>query len=75
MWHSPKAVRPRFNVAGPCFPDEHYMLPPERRLGRVMELINDGLYFTLQAGRQTGKTTSAQWLTDYYNRGERFQAV
>ena len=51
------------------------MLPPERRLGRVMELIDDGLYFTLQAGRQMGKTTSAQWLTDYYNRGERFRAV
>ena len=43
-------MRPRFNVAGPCFPGEHYMLPPERRLGRVMELIDDGLYFTLHAG-------------------------
>jgi type II secretory pathway predicted ATPase ExeA len=40
-----------------------------------MELIDDGLYFTLQAGRQTGKTTSAQWLTDHYNNGERFRAV
>jgi hypothetical protein len=68
-------MRPWFNTAGPCFPDEHYMLPPERRLGRVMELIDDGRYFTLHAGRQTGKTTSAQTLTAHYNAGERFSAV
>ena len=40
------------------------MLPPDRRLGRVMELIEQGRYFTLHAGRQTGKTTSANWLLD-----------
>jgi hypothetical protein len=68
-------VKPSFNTAGPCFPDEHYMLPPERRLGRVMELIDDGKYFTLQAGRQTGKTTSAQWLAEHYNAGQRFRAI
>src|SRR5215470_15066197 len=73
-WHSP-AVKPSFNTTGPCFPDEHYMLPPERRLGRVMELIEEGKYFTLQAGRQTGKTTSAQWLVDHYNAGQRFRAL
>ena len=28
-----------FNIAGPCFPDEHYMLPPERRLTAVLDLI------------------------------------
>lgn len=51
------------------------MLPPERRLGRVMQLIDDGRYFTLHAGRQTGKTTSAQWMTAHYNQGEKFRAV
>ncbi len=51
------------------------MLPPERRLGRVMELIERGKYFTLHAGRQTGKTTSVHWLTDHYNEGPRFSAV
>ncbi|MCC6556401.1 MAG: AAA-like domain-containing protein [Polyangiaceae bacterium] len=64
-----------FNTTGPCYPDEHYMLPPERRLGRVMELIQRGKYFTLHAGRQTGKTTSAEWLTGHYNAGDRFRAV
>ena len=68
-------MRPSFNTAGPCIPGEHYMLPPERRLGRVMELIDEGKYFTLHAGRQTGKTTSAQWLADHYNAGERYRAI
>jgi hypothetical protein len=64
-----------FNIGGPCSPDRHYMLPPERRLADVLDLIDNGAYFTLQAGRQTGKTTSAQWLVDHYNLGERFSAV
>ncbi len=51
------------------------MLPPERRLSRVMELIEDGKYFTLHAGRQTGKTTCAQWLVGKYNVEGHFRAV
>ena len=54
-----------FNIAGPCIPGEHYMLPPERRLGRVLQLIEERKYFTLHAGRQTGKTTSLMWLEDH----------
>jgi len=47
-----------FNFAGPCFADEHYMIPPERCLGDARSLIAQGRYFTLVAGRQTGKATS-----------------
>jgi hypothetical protein len=43
------------------------MIPPERRLGRVLELIQDRKYFTLHAGRQTGKTTSLMWLERHLN--------
>ncbi|MBI5515269.1 MAG: AAA-like domain-containing protein [Deltaproteobacteria bacterium] len=56
-----------FNIAGPCFAEEHYMLPPERRLDAARELLEQGRYFTLVAGRQTGKTTSLRWLRDHYN--------
>jgi hypothetical protein len=56
-----------FNIAGPCIPGEHYMLPPERRLGRVLKLVAQRKYFTLTAGRQTGKTTSAQWMVEHLN--------
>lgn len=59
-------MRPSFNTAGPCLPGEHYMVPPERRLGPTLELIGEGKYFTLTAGRQTGKTTSLYWLVEHY---------
>ena len=68
-------MRPWFNTAGPCLPAEHYMLPPERRLGRVLQLISDQKFFTLHAGRQTGKTTSAFWLVRHLNAEGRFCAV
>jgi type II secretory pathway predicted ATPase ExeA len=68
-------VVPSFNTAGVCIPGEHYMLPPERRLGRVLTLIDERKYFTLQSGRQTGKTTSAQWLAEHYNAGDRYRAM
>ena len=59
-----------FNTAGPCDRDEHYMLPPERRLGRPMELIEQARWFVLAAGRQTGKTTSLRWLAEHYKTGD-----
>jgi len=43
-------VRPSFNSTGPGIPGEHYVLPPERRLGRVLEHFDDRKYFTLHAG-------------------------
>lgn len=45
------------------------MLPPERRLGRVIQLIDERKYFTLHAGRQTGKTTSLRWLEKHLAAG------
>lgn len=68
-------MRPSFNTAGPCLRGEHYMLPPERRLGRVLELIDDRKYFTLHSGRQTGKTTSAFWLVDHLNASGQHRAA
>jgi hypothetical protein len=64
-----------FNTSGPCVASEHYMLPPERRLGRILQLIEQRKYFTLHAGRQTGKTTSARWLVEHLNGGDRFRAL
>lgn len=47
-----------FNVAGPCRPDIHYMLPATARLPDVMRLIAQQSYFVVHAPRQTGKTTA-----------------
>ncbi|MDR2147945.1 MAG: AAA-like domain-containing protein, partial [Tannerella sp.] len=47
-----------FNVAGPCFEGEHYMLDATERLhNELTELINSKQYFVIHAARQTGKTT------------------
>ncbi len=46
-----------FNIAGPCDPREHYMLPPEIRLPIVRQLVEEKGYFTVHAARQVGKTT------------------
>lgn len=68
-------MRPSFNTAGPCFADEHYMLPPERRLGEVMELIDERKFFTFTAGRQTGKTTSVMWIEEHLNKTDAWRAL
>ncbi len=51
------------------------MLPPERRLGRVLRLIDEHKFFTLHAGRQTGKTTSLRWLARHLNATGAWRAV
>src|SRR5258708_159966 len=47
-----------FNTAGPCEPERHYMLPPERRLPEVRKLLDQAYYFVVHAPRQVGKTTT-----------------
>ncbi|MDR1534291.1 MAG: ATP-binding protein, partial [Planctomycetota bacterium] len=47
----------RFNVAGPCVPDRHYMLPAVNRLPEARQLAEQGDYFVIHAARQSGKTT------------------
>ncbi len=57
----------KFNTTGPCFPDEHYMLPALDRLPGIRELVADGNYFVVHAPRQTGKTTALQALVSEIN--------
>ena len=47
-----------FNIAGPCFPDEHSMLPALERLPGIMRIVEQRSYFVLHAARQSGKTTA-----------------
>jgi hypothetical protein len=51
-----------FNTAGPCRAEDHYMLPPERRLTGIPPLLEEKAYFVVHAPRQSGKTTSFQAL-------------
>jgi len=61
-----------FNIAGPCLPHRHYMLPALVRLPEARRLVEDDAYFVLHAQRQCGKTTAMQTLADEINdRGDR----
>ena len=57
----------RFNTTGPCFPDEHYMMPALDRLPGVRDLVAGGDYFVVHAPRQTGKTTALKALVREIN--------
>ena len=62
-----------FNIAGPCNPAEHYMLPALDRLPEVRRLVSRRQYFVLHAPRQTGKTTALKALVREINaKGDMF---
>ena len=61
-----------FNVAGPCFPADHYMLPALDRMPEIRRLVEQKMYFVIHAPRQTGKTTAVKALVREINaKGER----
>ena len=68
--HSKRPVR-FFNTTGPCFPWDHYMLPPKDRLvgAQLDRYIKDNLYWVLHAPRQTGKTTFLKHWAEEINSG------
>ena len=57
-----------FNIAGPCFPDEHYMLPALERLPGIVRIVEQKSYFVLHAARQSGKTTVLLALVEEINK-------
>jgi len=61
-------VKKYFNIAGPCHPDEHYMIPSESRCRGLTDLIDQKQYFVIHAARQTGKTTLLLDLVKKLNR-------
>jgi len=62
-------MRKFFNTAGLCFPEKHYMVDPLKRLTEIEGLIENELYFTIHAPRQTGKTTYLYALARQLNKG------
>jgi len=48
----------KFNVTGLCVPHKHYMVDISNKIKQIKELIDDSNYFTINRGRQYGKTTT-----------------
>ena len=54
-----------FNTQGVCRPDEHYMVNMDERLLEIKKLIDRRKYFSINRGRQYGKTTTLFALEKY----------
>jgi hypothetical protein len=65
----------RFNTAGPCLPNLHYMIPAERRLPEAPGLVEQLGYFVVHAPRQTGKTTALRALARQLTASGRYTAL
>ncbi|WP_437606675.1 hypothetical protein WMF20_37815 [Sorangium sp. So ce834] len=65
----------RFNTAGPCRPDWHYMIPAERRLPEAPGLVEQRACFVVHAPRQTGKTTALRALAEQLTASGRWAAL
>ena len=49
----------KFNITGLCIPQKNYMVNINSRINKITtEYIQEGKYFTINRGRQYGKTTT-----------------
>jgi len=48
----------KFNTTGICIPGQHYMVAGGEKILKIMNLVCDGCYFTINRARQYGKTTT-----------------
>ena len=59
-----------FNITGTCTPKKHYMVNINNKLTKIKKLIDEEKYFTINRGRQYGKTTTLsrlrRFLADEY---------
>ena len=63
-------MRRKFNVTGTCIPEENYMVDITEKLEQIKKMIDAKEYFTINRGRQYGKTTTLsrlrRFLADEY---------
>lgn len=68
-------MKRHFNVAGPCRPEMHYMIPAAERLPDAPGIIAQLGYFVVHAPRQTGKTTTLRALAEELTADGRYAAL
>ena len=64
-----------FNIAGPCIPEEHYLVPTLARLPQLGGLIAAKQFFVIHAARQSGKTTLLKALARDLTRKDTYVAL
>ena len=65
-------MKKRFNTAGVCYPHVHYMMDTKDKLTKIVQLIEQGEYFTINRPRQYGKTTSLFYLEKLLQESEEY---
>ena len=63
-------MKKRFNTAGICIPQFHYMMDNRVQLKQIMKLIEYGEYFNINRPRQFGKTTTLYFLAEALRKSE-----
>ena len=58
-------MRKKFNIAGYCNPDKHYMADLAERLEKIKLMVDEGEYFVINRARQYGKTTTLMALRQF----------
>ncbi|MCL2284152.1 MAG: AAA-like domain-containing protein [Fibromonadales bacterium] len=51
-----------FNVTGLCLPNRHYMADISEKVRQIVDMVEKEKYFTINRGRQYGKTTTIRQL-------------
>ena len=64
-----------FNIAGPCIPREHFLVPTLARLPQLGGLIAAKQFFVIHAARQSGKTTLLKALARDLTRKDTYVAL
>jgi len=59
----------RFNVTGLCVPGKHYMADVSDKLAKITQFVKLGDYFSINRGRQYGKTTTLFLLEKHLQNG------
>ncbi|GAA0178977.1 AAA family ATPase [Clostridium sediminicola] len=68
-------MRKRFNITGTCIPEKHFMIDISNKIEKIMELIEDGEYFTINRPRQFGKTTSIYMIERALENSEEYLVI
>ncbi|MDM8551184.1 AAA-like domain-containing protein [Desulfobacterales bacterium HSG2] len=68
-------MRKKFNDTGLCVPGRHYMADTSRKIAQIMQLVEEGEYFTINRPRQFGKTTILSLLAGRLNRRDDYVAA
>ncbi|MBR1599111.1 MAG: AAA-like domain-containing protein [Lachnospiraceae bacterium] len=55
----------KFNTTGLCVPEDDYMVDITERLDTMKKMVDEGQYFTINRGRQYGKTTTLYMFQKY----------